>query len=390
MSLLRTLRKLDDAVTGRGDTRQILVDSRTGVNYEMVAPVVRAMRPDARVRFCFTASEDPARLRQIYKDAPAGTELIGPRMAALSKWDAYLASDFMWATLPRGTRRIQMFHGVGGKYGFDAPTESLRVWDRVVFVNERRLRNFVNAGAIDADGPEARLIGMPKVDCLADGSMSRADILAGFGLDPVRPTVLYAPTWSPNSSLNRLGEALIGRLAEMPINLLVKLHDRSRDLRPQYSGGVDWVARLMPLLQRPHTLMAMNPNITPCLAAADVMITDHSSCGFEYLLLDRPLVRIHVPELIAGANIHGDYVQLLADASHNVTDTNDSAATVAAVEQALAAPERLSPQRQRVANDLFYRPGTATARCAAALYELLELEPSPLVATEAAACLQSA
>ena len=28
------------------------------------------------------------------------------------------------------------------------------------------------------------------------------------------------------------------------------------------------------------------------LAAADVMITDHSSAGFEYLLVDRPLIRI--------------------------------------------------------------------------------------------------
>jgi hypothetical protein len=296
----------------------------------------------------------------------------------------------MWATLPRGTRRIQMFHGVGGKYGFDAPTESMRVWDRLFFVNERRLRNFVLAGAIDADSQAARLVGMPKVDCLVDGSLSRQRILEDFRLDPARPTVLYAPTWSPDSSLNRIGEALVARLAAMPINLIVKLHDRSRDLRPQYSGGIDWVARLAPLLTQPHTTLAMNPNITPCLVAADVMITDHSSCGFEYLLLDRPLVRIHVPELIAGANIHADYVQLLADASHNVADATSADATIAAVEQALAAPAACSEARRRVAGDLFYRPGTATARCAAALYELLELEPSAAVATEAAACLQSA
>ena len=38
------------------------------------------------------------------------------------------------------------------------------------------------------------------------------------------------------------------------------------------------------------------------------MITDHSSAGFEYLLPDRPLVRIHVPALIGWRNIHPDYV----------------------------------------------------------------------------------
>ena len=66
------------------------------------------------------------------------------------KFDAYVASDFMWATLPRGTCRIQVFHGVGGKYGFDAPDRSMREWHRLFFVNERRLRNFIAAGAIDA------------------------------------------------------------------------------------------------------------------------------------------------------------------------------------------------------------------------------------------------
>jgi hypothetical protein len=31
-------------------------------------------------------------------------------------FDAYVAADFVWATLRRGTRRVQMFHGVAGKW----------------------------------------------------------------------------------------------------------------------------------------------------------------------------------------------------------------------------------------------------------------------------------
>ena len=79
----------------------------------------------------------------------------------------------MWAPLPRETARVQMFHGVGGKYGFDAPDRSMREWHRLFFVNERRLRNFVARGAIDADSPAIRLVGMPKVDCLVDGTFQR-------------------------------------------------------------------------------------------------------------------------------------------------------------------------------------------------------------------------
>jgi hypothetical protein len=378
MKLVRTLRRLDRAISLRGSTRHVLVDGRTAVNYEMVAPVVKWMQRDPRVRFAFTASEDPDRLHTIYKGAEPGTRLIGPGRAVFRKWDAYLTSDFMWATLPRGTARVQMFHGVGGKYGFDAPTESMRQWDRLFFVNERRMRNFIAAGAIDADSTAARLIGMPKVDCLVDGSLERGRTLERFGLDPGLPTVLYAPTWSPASSLNRMGVELIQALTPRRVNVIVKLHDRSRDLRPQYSGGVDWVARLAPLLDRPTARLAREPNITPCLAAADVMITDHSSAGFEYLLLDRPLVRIEVPELIRQANIHEDYVQLLAAAAYNVTTVGDA---VAAVDRALSDPGTLSLARRQVAADLFYRPGTATARCALNLYDVLQLQaPADLLA----------
>ena len=100
------------------------------------------------------------------------------------KFDAYVASDFMWASLPRGTQRVQVFHGVGGKYGFDVPDTSMRDWDRLFFVNERRLRNFIAAGAIEPDSPAIRLIGMPKADCLVDGTFDRDAVLLSLGLDP--------------------------------------------------------------------------------------------------------------------------------------------------------------------------------------------------------------
>jgi len=387
VTLLRTLRGIDARLDARRATRRVLVDSRTAVNYEMVAPVARAMADDLRVRFGFTASEAPHQLGEIYKDAPDDTWLVTPFRAALTKWDAYITSDFMWARLPRGAARIQMFHGVGGKYGFDAPTESLRDWDRLFFVNERRFRNVLAAGAIDPDSSAPRLIGMPKVDCLVDGTIRRDEVVNSFGLDPARPTVLYAPTWSPASSLNLLGVELIERLLARPVNLIVKLHDRSRDPRPQYSGGVDWVARLSPMLRRPHTALALHANIIPCLVAADAMITDHSSCGFEYMLLDRPIVRIEVPELLKQANVHPDYVSLLADAALN---TRDAEGAAKAVDHALSAPHERAATRRAAAEALFYKPGGATARCTAALYDVLGLAPRASVLGDARPCLQSA
>ena len=384
---LEGVRNLDTRLARRAGRRRILVDARTPVNFTMVAPVVRTLERDPRIEFFFTASEEPERMSAIYREAP-DVRVIHPRRAALMKFDAYIASDFMWATLPRGTQRVQVFHGVGGKYGFDAPDRSMREWHRLFFVNERRLRNFVAAGAIDADSPAIRLVGMPKADCLVDGSIDRHVVLLSLGLDPSRPTILYSPTWSPASSLNAMGEALVAALARMPVNVIMKLHDRSRDLRERYSGGVDWVARLQLLMTHGRSVIAPGHDISPYLVAADLMITDHSSAGFEFLLRDRPIVRIHRPALIELANIHPDYVNLLASVSESV---DDAAGAIAAVDKALSDPLARSEDRKRVAADLFYRPGGATRRSVEALCELMALEPAPAVLTgQEARCLPSA
>ena len=367
---LARLRAIDRRLTDRAGRRRVLIDSRTPVNFVMVAPVVRAMAADPRVEFFFTASEEPRRLAAIYREA-GDCRTIHPARAALMRFDAYVASDFMWATLLRGTRRVQMFHGVGGKYGFDAPSTSMREWDRLFFVNARRLRNFIAAGAIDADSPAIRMVGMPKVDCLVDGTFDRASVRRSLDLDPALPSVLFAPTWSPASALNAMGEELIKGLGERPVNVIVKLHDRSRDSRERYSGGVDWARRLAPLLKHGRVVLAPGHDISPYLVAADLLITDHSSAGFEFLLLDRPIVRIHRPALIAAANIHRDYVQLLASVSESVADV---AGALAAVDRGLADPQERSGARRTVAADLFHQPGSATARAVHALYETIELE----------------
>ena len=78
-----------------------------------------------------------------------------------------------------------------------------------------------------------------------------------------------------------------------------------------------------------------------------------------------------MPSLIELANIHPDYVTLLASVSESV---DDAAEALAAVERGIATPGLRSSDRQRVAAELFYRPGGATDRSVDALYELIELD----------------
>ncbi|HEU4795134.1 MAG TPA: CDP-glycerol glycerophosphotransferase family protein [Pyrinomonadaceae bacterium] len=354
------------------DFRRVLVYVRAPMNFIVMAPVYRRMANDARVKFFFTASEDASREADVFREAEEGLAVIKPSETKLMKFDACLAADFIWLTLPRGTRRVQMFHGVAGKYAnvYDTPEQSVRGWDRLFFINRRRLQNFIRVGAIDADSRAARLVGMPKVDCLVDGSLSRNAVLEKLGIDPQRKVILYAPTWSAHSSLVTMGQELVERLVSAGYAVIVKLHDRSHDPEEANSGGVNWVARLGPLLQQSGGHLATGSDSCPYLAAADVMITDHSSIGFEYLLLDRPLVRIEVPSLLKEANVNPEYIALLADASLSVRTVSE---TLAAVERSLTEPGWKSETRRVVASDLFHSPGNATALAVKELYELLEL-----------------
>ena len=188
---------------------------------------------------------------------------------------------------------------------------------------------------------------------------------------------MYAPTWSPYSSLPSMGEALIEALGDAGYAVIAKLHDRSRETRYVNSGGVDWGARLEPLLQQNGGALATGANSAAYLPGADVLITDHSSVGFEFLLLDRPLIRIDVPELIARTDIEPAYVELLVNAATTTASVRD---VVSAVERAFAEPHQGSENRRAVAREMFYRPGGATERAVRETYDVLELEPQAAAA----------
>jgi len=215
-SLLNPLREIDKQWQRklRPDRRRLLVNARTAMNYATVAPIVERLQSDSRLEFYFTASETPANVETIYSEARKPFRIVNPLVASLTRFDAYLAADFLWINLPRGTLRVQTFHGVAGKYRttYDSPEKTMREWDRLFFINEHRLLHFIRSGAIDGDSRAACLIGMPKLDCLVDGSINRDQVLASLGIDPSRRTVMYAPTWSPYSSLVTMGENLVRQL----------------------------------------------------------------------------------------------------------------------------------------------------------------------------------
>jgi len=373
-AIVSSFHDVDEAIgsVARGRTR-VLFEAASPMSLAVFQPVLDRLKQDDRIDFWFTTSDRGWTSASIFG---TGDRVISPERARWMKFDAYVNTDF-WNTtwLPRRTRRVHLFHGVAGKYGLDAPTTIAPVvasFDRLLFPNRDRLERYAEAGLIDRDSEQAALVGYPKVDCLVDGSLNRHRILGHLGLDPRLPTVIYAPTWSPYSSL-AMGEDIVAALYNLGVNVIVKLHDRSNEPTRRGSGGIDWQTRLKDRDRRIH--VASGFDASPYLFAADALVTDHSSVGFEFMLLDRPIVVVDCPRLISRARINPEKVELLRGAADVVASGQELGPAVRA---ALDNPTGHSARRRAIARSLFYGAGGATSRAVASIYELLALPlPEP-------------
>ncbi len=272
----------------------------------------------------------------------ANTKAIRPRSQALS---------------------VQIFHGVS--FRNRAVRGENGGYDRFLMIGPYMHRRFVTADVLEADDPRALQVGFPKTDRLLDGSLERSAVLAEHGLSGERPVVLYAPTGAVANSLETIGEDLLIRLAaEDRYDVLIKPHDHPKN-------QIDWFTRLAPL-ENAHMRVVRDADVIPLLLIADLLITDASSVANEYTLLDRPIVFLDVPELLAAASAEDARIDLetWGRKGGEVAPTVERA--VAAVDQAIADPSRHSEVRQAIASDLFYNHGRATD----AALELLGLELS--------------
>ena len=239
------VRRVDHAVGRLAGRRRILVEARTPMNLAVIRPVLDRLRSDPRVRLQVTGP-DRADLRDAFRELGVDGCVIGREEATWTRFDLYINADPWEAvSLRRVGRQLNFFHGVAGKYNLDCPADlplGFHRYDAVAFPNAGRREGYIAAGIVSAD--RARLIGYPKIDALVNWRGNPSQQAAALGLDPARPTVIFAPTFSPASALNHAGEAIIQALVGGGCNVIAKLHDRSLDPDPRYTGGVNWRDRL--------------------------------------------------------------------------------------------------------------------------------------------------
>lgn len=349
----------------------------TPLSLAVVEPLVRRLSKNPRLELWVTSR---------HVDRPEVGRLLGGPLKTVPTWmapfrrfDVAICPGFFFRSR-RGTPLVQMFHGVSPK-NYAARSDVLR-FDQLFLCGEYHRRKFVRAGLLEDGDPRGVSVGMPKTDRLVAAEPSflaaaRA-VRAGSG-DSDRPCVLYAPTrsGSAGSSLESFGLEVVEALSRRPIDLLVKLHDRS-DRRFRRKLKVDYEAELR--RRAPQARVVKTHDVVPLLAAADVLITDLSSVAGEFMLLDRPVVFLACPE-------HEERIRRAGVARFGADDpedldwmraagevVGDASAAVTAVDRALAEPGRQSELRRDRAAQLFYHPGRSTAAAVDALSKRLGLE----------------
>src|SRR3954467_2102247 len=326
-------------------TRPVLVEARSPVYLAVLGPLLDAFASDSRVSVFVTGGDSPAVKETV--DA-AGEARLGRRVQWLNREDAewarfdLLVNADPWGTVSvrRCRHRINFFHGVAGKYDLDCPggmPAGFDTYSRVAFANADRMQRYLEAGIVTR--AQAVLVGYPKLDALVNGAFDATGVRRALGLDPARPTALFSPTWSSASALHVAGEPIIEHLIGAGMNVIAKLHDRSLQTSERFTEGIDWRARLARFAPTGAFALATNADSSPYLAAADLMVTDHSSIGFEYLTLDRPLLVYDAPDLARVARINTEKIALLRSAAQVVRTPGELAAVA---RRAWSAPQERS------------------------------------------------
>jgi CDP-glycerol glycerophosphotransferase (TagB/SpsB family) len=340
---------------------EVAFRAKRPMNYEMFRPYHERLRADPRFDVTLYG-KGKGRSDLSVLDAALPARRRRNWVCKFSAPDVLFSADFLLPT-HRARLSIQIFHGTSIKnYELN---ERIHDYGAAFALGPYMIRRYVEKGFFEPGDPRLRHVGFAKTDRLTNGTLDARATREKHGLDPARPTVLYAPSWGAESSLDQYGEALLAALAGWGGNTLVKLHDNAYD--PRYARR-DWRA-FLDGLTGPRFAAPRVWDVIPLMHAADLLITDISSVGFEFLQVDRPLLFMDFP----GQLVRWENADLETWGRKTGTLVQQPAALPAAIDRALASPREQSDIRRAACADIYFNVGRATDAGMAELYGLLGL-----------------
>lgn len=355
--------------------RKVLFAASTPMNYIMFKPISDRLAADDRIEVIFTANHSP---RKLYGAVGLhDVKLIWHQIAEIRKFDLCICPGFFFK--PQKTAvKVQIFHSAGID-NYSVSPKALR-FDKLFVLGPYMYDKFISTGTLSENDSRLEKIGMPKIDCLRDGSLDASAIRAKLDIENDLPTVLYAPTRSTISgtSLEHAGVEIIETISKMDVNFLIKLHDRNYRMWRK-KNLIDWSKRLDEM-KTPNMRIITDYDICPAFYISDLLVSDISSVTYEYCTLDRPMIFYHVNQMVERiekkecgrwGNETSDLLAWGRDCgqvAYNVPEMKE------AIEYGLAHPGEKSATRIEFAKKFFYNLGCATDKAIEKIYESLDLE----------------
>jgi len=260
-------------------------------------------------------------------------------------------------------KQVQAFHGISSKNVKFNPW--MAEFDLLLLPGKRERDKFAELGILDKT--DYALIGHPKSDAFVRGEISREMMLEKYQL-PNRPTVLYAPTTGALSSFYSWGMEIC-EAVPADCNLIVKPHPAL--ITTSKKEGVGWaeIEEIKNYLQHRGALwLPLEPDVTPLMAASDVLVTDYSSVAEEFLVFNKPIIFAdHLANATGRDRAHrdnGDW-EALFNAGEQVTDKSTFKRVLGKV---LFSQDDRNEQRQQLRDYVFENlDGHCAARAAKAI-----------------------
>ncbi|KPK77187.1 MAG: hypothetical protein AMJ79_04160 [Phycisphaerae bacterium SM23_30] len=360
--------------------RNILFNVVLENHFDLFAPVYHRLRKDPRLQICFTNSQKPRSAEPDFcrQHGLNPSCFLPQRRILLRRWDLCIEADYAFPLIARPACSVQTFHGNADKVTRSGRNfilhRDLKHYDALFCMSPDHVETLHQAGLLKHK-KAAFCIGYPKLDALVDGSIHRDEVLKSYGADPSRRSVLYAPSWDPQLSLEQIGTELINLLSGRRWAFLVKPHPKSFHFKPNDSdqkapSGKDWKTFLDQLHRDRRLIHLTDQNTSRYLTAADVLITDHGSTLFEYMILDRPILYYDTPQANAQISFKNTLKKIRAAAYS--FQTPDQALQLLKKNH---IPDKtyMAQARKELFAQRFYQVGTATDRAVAAIYKLLKL-----------------
>ncbi len=199
-------------------------------------------------------------------------------ISAKADWVIF-GNAFSSATQLKGVSRTALMeHGIGPKSVYYTVSES--------DIDVRFVEGQYRLNRLQEMFPDKTFIdtGYAKLDPVIQGLEKGLDITK-LGLDPNKPTLLYAPTFYP-SSIQNMAKRWPEQFSEY--NILLKPHYFSLT-KPSYQKQKELLEHWS-TYENVYLAGAEEANLLPFMVSADILISDASSALFEFAALGKPVV----------------------------------------------------------------------------------------------------